>query len=90
MSRSRDEHRSSFGTIRLNPKFGYLKRNLGGVIELGVESPINSIIRLEAATDFGSWTESLRATNLTGVLQFEDKSTGGLPFRFYRASDVQE
>jgi hypothetical protein len=79
------------GQIRAGPRFlpSYLKRNLRATIGIAVESPINSIIRLEAGTDLRTWTELLRATNLSGVLEFEDQTSPGLPYRFYRASEIQ-
>lgn len=78
-------YRLNWGTPGPGPRFHSLRRLPSGDKEIELWGLIGDRYRIETTGDFGTWTNWMRATNLTGRLQFIDPVVNDSPRRFYRA-----
>jgi len=56
-----------------------------GAIEVLLHGPVGGHWRLEATTDFLTWTSLSTNTSASGTITFSDNSSGNIRQRFYRA-----
>jgi Lysyl oxidase len=78
-------YRLNWGAPGPGPRFHSLRPLPSGGKEIEVWGLIGDRYRIETTGDFGTWTNWMRVTNLTGRLQFLDPVTNDNPRRFYRA-----
>jgi hypothetical protein len=78
-------YRLNWGTPGPGPRFHSLRQLPSGDKEIELWGLIGDRYRIETAGDFGTWTNWMRATNITGRLQFIDPVANNNPRRFYRA-----
>jgi hypothetical protein len=78
-------YRLNWGAPGPGPRFHSLRRLPSGEQEIELWGLIGDRYRIETTGDFGTWTNWMRVTNLTGRLQFLDPVTSDNPRKFYRA-----
>jgi hypothetical protein len=78
-------YRLNWGAPGPGPRFHSLRQLASGDKEIELWGLIGDRYRIETTGDFGTWTNWMRVTNLTGRLQFLDPVTNDNPRRFYRA-----
>lgn len=78
-------YRLNWGAPGPGPQFHSIRRLPAGGKEIELWGLIGDRYRIETTGNFGTWTNWMRVTNLTGRLQFLDPVTNDNPRRFYRA-----
>jgi len=78
-------YRLNWGAPGPGPQFHSLRQLPSGGKEIELWGLIGDRYRIETTGNFGTWTNWMRVTNLTGRLQFLDPVTNDNPRRFYRA-----
>ena len=78
-------YRLNWGAPGPGPQFHSLRKLPSGGKEIELWGLIGDRYRIETTGNFGTWTNWMRVTNLTGRLQFLDPVTNDNPRRFYRA-----
>jgi hypothetical protein len=78
-------YRLNWGAPGPGPRFHSLRQLASGGKEIELWGLIGDRYRIETTGNFGTWTNWMRVTNLTGRLQFLDPVTNDNPRKFYRA-----
>jgi hypothetical protein len=78
-------YRLNWGAPGPGPRFHSLRQLPSGGKEIELWGLIGDRYRIETTGNFGTWTNWMRVTNLTGRLQFLDPVANDNPRKFYRA-----